>query len=55
MQDTNRKYYIPIQKPVFIGFIEIVGLQNQSTIIFGTSLLGNKILKVRNSPPTYTL
>ena len=32
----------------FIGFLQIIDVQNQLSIIFGTALVCNKILRVRN-------
>ena len=57
---SNKKYSVTIharhiinsiflsENPVFIAFF---GVQNQSPITFGTVLVYNKILKVRNSTP----
>ena len=41
------------EKPTFIGFIKIIGVQNQLPFPFCSYLLGNKALKVRNSTPTH--
>ena len=44
-----------IENPVFIESLKIIGAQYQFPITFGTALVRNKILKVRNSPLSHTL
>jgi hypothetical protein len=47
-------FNIPIQNPVLIGFLKIIDAQNKIPVRFGTALVCNKILKVRNSSDSNT-
>ena len=42
-----------MEKPVFNGFLKIIGAQNQLPIIFCSDLVCNKTLKARNSTPAH--
>ena len=44
--NTNFKQYILMKNPVLIGLLNIIGVQ--VPIIFGTALVCNHILKIRN-------
>ena len=43
-----------MEKLFFKGFQKVIGAQNQLPITFCSDLVCNKILKARNSTPTYT-
>ena len=43
-----------IEKPVFNGFLKIIGAKNQLPITFCSFIIRNKTLKARNSTPPHT-
>ena len=52
--DTNCNSIFLIEKPVFNGFLKIIGAKNQLPITFCSFIIRNKTLKARNSTPPHT-
>ena len=52
--DTNCNKYTFYWKPVFNGFLKVIGVKNQLPITFCLDLVCTKTLKARNSTPTHT-